>query len=122
MTSDEEGQSIDLSILINDLKLFKMDNNLDEAADAILFYINSEQGRQEMEYHRKSRKGNSELVRELNSLISYFMAELILNRNFLIIEQFIEQGAFNEGEERATTLVNIGSYFTTVDDDLQAMD
>jgi len=46
MSSNEEDQPLgDLPIVVNDLKVFKYENNVEEAVDAILFYTNSDNAR-----------------------------------------------------------------------------
>ncbi|CAI2371002.1 unnamed protein product [Moneuplotes crassus] len=117
----EEEPVTDLNILLNDLKLCKMENNIEEAVESIIYYLSSDQARQEMEFHRRSRKGDKVMIEELDLLINHFIIEVILTRDYETLEQFLDQEPFNEAESRATTLVNFGSYYSIIHEDLEAL-
>lgn len=117
---DEDEPLGDLPILVNDLKEFQFEDNIEAAADAILFYISSDQGKQELDYYRHAENGERQIVKEFNSLVSDILTQLIVNEDYQLFEQFLQLDNFNEGEDKAATLTNFGAYYTLIGEDLDA--
>lgn len=119
---DDDEPLGDLPILINDLKEFKFEDNIEAAADAILFYINSDQGKQELDYYRHAENGERQIIRQFNSLLCDILTQLILNEDYQTFEQFLQLESFNEDEDKASILINFGAYYTLIGEDLDASD
>lgn len=123
MSSGEEAEPLgDLPILINDLKIYKYENNIEEAVDSILYYLKSDQGRQELELYKSSDSDYQSLAKELNVLTAYFQTQLLINEEFGLLSEFAQIEPFSEGEDRATALINMGCYYSCINEDLESFE
>lgn len=107
MLKDEEVLLDDLSILVNDLKIFKYEDNLEEGVEAIMHYITSAQGRQEIEYYKQSEGSDMALFKEFNKLVSYFMTQSTINDD-------------NPNLNYISRQINLGCYLSLIEQEISA--
>ena len=107
MLKDEEELLDDMPIIVNDLKIFKYEDNLEEGVEAIMHYITSSQGREEIEYYKQSEGSDLALFKEFNKLVSFFMTQSTINDE-------------NPSLNHITRKINLGWYYSLINDENNA--